>query len=500
MMSKKWLAGSAIPAGLVVLVAFVFFFSWQNDETRFIKAVQDGDVNTVGAMLSRNSELAGSELRYGGKGGTISVLYIAISNDHREIVKLLVSHVDPKRYCDALWFAHNTEMVGLLIEQGIDVNGRGVNGETVLHSRASMDNAVMAEFVINHGADVNARDNRGLTPLHHAAQEGCLNAAKLLVSKGADLTAKSKENKTPFDYAVFPVWDEDACRVEQKRIHRCKEVAAYLLECGSPCAIFDLAWLGDMKRMAEMLKTDPALVNAQANGESVLFSAIRGGNAEVVEYLLTHSAQLKVTGRFRQSPLQLAAYMGYADVARVLLNHGANVNEKGPWGETALHWAAVNGNTEVAALLLERGADPNSRTSSHTFELNVRAENSDPVEREIKWFQTLEYQRRSENVQVALPARMAFTKDDMPIHAATYWNHVDIVRLLIDNGADINRANCWGATPLHYAVVCRYHDIVKVLLDNGADPKAKTHSGMMPVDIARKVKDEDLTNLLTDRK
>jgi ankyrin repeat protein len=498
--ARKWFVTSVVLVGAALLAAGGFLSFRRDDEARFIRAVQDGDVKTVIAMLSKNNGLV--EVRQRQKAGSEPVLCIALRRGRNEIVRLLLSHgASPKSCPRVLWHATDAGIAELLIEYGADVNWQDENNSvpTALHFFAAVDNTELVELLIKHGADVNVIDKAGETPLHEAAREGRLNAAKLLLSKGAELNARSKKNKTPFDCAVFPVWEEDAYRLEQTRIRRCKEVASYLLECGSSYTIFDIAWLGDLERLAKTIKSDSSLVNGRANGEPLLFAAVRGGNAKVVEYLVAHGASLKVTGRFQQSPLQLAAYMGYTDIARVLLNNKADVDERGPWGETALHWAAVRGNIDVAALLLERGADATSRTFRHTVDLNVGTRiDADPVERELRWFQTQEKQRANPLLQVMVPPRLAFTKGDTALHAAAYWNHADVVRLLIGSGADINNTNCWGATPLHYAVVCCYHDIAKLLLDNGADPKTQTYE-LTPIEIALKVKDKKLVKLLTDR-
>jgi ankyrin repeat protein len=492
--------------GVVVTATTAFFTFWPSAKTRFIRAVQDGDVDTVRAMLSRNSSFAQVEQR--DKAGSEPVLYVAIGRGHKDIVRLLLSHgASAEDHPRALRYAQDSETIELLIEHGADVNWRDENNSTptALHLFAAMGNAELTELVIDHGGDLDAKNSQGLTPLHSAAQEGCLNTAKLLVSRGADINARSRGNKTPFDYAVRPVWDEEAYRLQHERIRRCKEVATYLLTCGLPCTVFDLAWLGDMERMTEMIKSTPSLVNGRSNAESLLFSAIRGGNPDIVTYLLAHGALLKVAGRFQQTPLQVAAYIGHTDVARVLVNHGADIDERGPWGETALHWAAVRGHTDVAALLLERGADVNTQTSSHVVDLNVQMNVSrDPVERELRCFEIHEKQETANRLGIGLQVmglpRGAFTEGDTAIHAATYWNHADIVKLLIGNGADINKTNHWGATPLHYAVVCRYYDIAQMLLNNGADYRAKTPQGLTPVELARKVKDKKLLDLLNDRK
>jgi ankyrin repeat protein len=461
----------------------------------------------VQELLEKNSDLARSKID-NKKGIITPALYLALSMGHNEIVKLLLFHgASPKDYPRALRYANDPEMAKLLIEHGAEVNWRDGNNSalTALHFFASNGNAKVAELLIDHGAEVDVKNGRGQTPLHLAAQEGRLNTVKLLISRGADVNAKSKENKTPFDYSVFPVWNEDAYHVESGRINRCKEVAAFLLDYEPAYTISNIAWLGDMEHLAEMITNDPAVVNLPANGEFSLFAAIRGNNPEAVEYLLTHGAQPDATGRFKQSPLQLAAYIGYVDIAKTILNHGAEVDKKGNWGETALHWAAVKGNADIASLLLEHGANPNCVTSGYTIDLNLWInKDTDPMEFEFRRFDMeqaiLRAKRTNRSIQVASPPKLAFTKNDTPLHAACYWNHIDIVKLLIENGADINAVNAWNITPLLYAVVCRYHDIVQELLDNGADPQAKAHNDKTAVGIADLFKDSKLVNLLNDQK
>jgi len=490
-----------IAIAIISLAVAVYLVSGKDSRDRFIRAVAEGDIKTVRELLKEDETLAQTQLHHRKAGTFRPVIQIAVSRGHQDVAKLLLSYdIDVRQISPALRLADSPPMAELLIAHGANVNWRSANGSTAMHFFAAVDNLEMMEFLVDNGAIVNVTDRSGQTPLHKAAREGRLNAAKLLVSEGADISAKSEEGKTPFDYAAMPVWNEDAYRLQQRRIDRCKEVAAYLLSCGSTATVFDLAWLGDMERFRAVIKSNPSLVNERAHEEPLLFAAIRGGSADVVEYLLTHGAKLRVTSRHQQSPLRLAAYMGHTDVARILLDHGVDVDEKGQWGETALHWAAVKDNAEVAALLLEKGADADSQTSGHVVDLNVRAHDADPVERELSWFRTRERQRRSRYLQVAVPPRLAFTTGDTPIHAATYWNHADVVRLLIANGADISSTNRWRETPLHYAVACRYHNIAERLLKSGADPKAKTHEGMTPVDIAGKVKDKRLITMLSDRK
>jgi hypothetical protein len=63
-------------------------------------------------------------------------------------------------------------------------------------------------------------------------------------------------------------------------------------------------------------------------------------------------------------------------------------------------------------------------------------------------------------------------KDDAdgrtPLEHATKTNNVDAIKFLISNGADVNKANSYGRTPLDYAIKKNNVDMIKFLISNGA--------------------------------
>jgi ankyrin repeat protein len=63
--------------------------------------------------------------------------------------------------------------------------------------------------------------------------------------------------------------------------------------------------------------------------------------------------------------------------------------------------------------------------------------------------------------------------------------NLDVVKYLVEKGADVKAANNYGNTPLHLAADNCNLDIVKYLLEKGADVKAANKVGNTPLHLAR---------------
>jgi uncharacterized protein len=84
-----------------------------------------------------------------------------------------------------------------------------------------------------------------------------------------------------------------------------------------------------------------------------------------------------------------------------------------------------------------------------------------------------------------------------PIHGAARTNRLEVIKLLLDNKADINIPTTSGKeTPLHYAARFNNPDIVKFLLEKGAVKDAKDASGNTPLDAAKKENADKVIPLL----
>jgi len=82
---------------------------------------------------------------------------------------------------------------------------------------------------------------------------------------------------------------------------------------------------------------------------------------------------------------------------------------------------------------------------------------------------------------------------------AVYKNYKDIVKLLLNKGANPNIQDRVGNTALMFAVNKGYKDIVKLLLNKGADPNLQTEYGNTALIWATKRTNKDIVKLLLNK-
>lgn len=105
-------------------------------------------------------------------------------------------------------------------------------------------------------------------------------------------------------------------------------------------------------------------------------------------------------------------------------------------GKNSLHVAAENGFVDIVQVLLDNGAAIDSVASSSQGTAIIFASAND---------------------------------------------RLDIVKLLIKYGANVNASNCYGNTSLHEAARLGYVEVIRLLIECGADVKAQNHKGSTPV-------------------
>lgn len=144
-----------------------------------------------------------------------------------------------------------------------------------------------------------------------------------------------------------------------------KEVVSVLLAAKTDLDIFEAAATGQTARVESLVKQDRLLVNAFAvDGFYPLGLAVFFKQPETVKVLLAAGADVNAQARnaMKVRPIHAAAATAQLEAARMLIERGADVNARQQAGFTPLHEAAATGQAEFARLLLDHGADVNAKT------------------------------------------------------------------------------------------------------------------------------------------
>lgn len=183
------------------------------------------------------------------------------------------------------------------------------------------------------------------------------------------------------------------------------------------------------------------------------------------------SGVLQYLGEIKSaSRLFYASLLGLRDVVEELIKHvGVDVDSVDEFGRTALLAAAHNGRHDVLQYLLDMNADVN-KSSNEGRTLHV-ASNDDRVNIGILFQKDADWMTVNNSGWTAL-------------NAASYNNHVDVVKLLLKKGADWTITKKYGCTPLYAASYNGHDKVVRLLLEKGADWTTPNNDGRVPIDAA----------------
>lgn len=319
---------------------------------------------------------------------------------------------------------------------------------------------------------------------------------------------------------------------------------------------------GDLASVKEAIDAG-ADVNARGpDGLTPLMIASALGQAQAVALLLTAGADvLTADPRMGATAIHKAAQSGSADVIGILLDHGAFINQQSPvlgntalmdavlhkheavvrvlrrarttirnyWQQTALDIAKYDDLKAIAALIEERDEADEKHIASLSIISSVKAGNIE----EVKWLIA-----DGADFEVRVPITGTFDDDYTPLGLAVREGHAEIVRLLLDAGADPRRTIGLmrgsplhdaayfgkadhidiltsaakqgdtqieldaqgpynGLTALHDAVWHGYVDAVASLVRAGARRDLKTHSGLTPLSLATLYGYEPIVEMLS---
>jgi len=423
-------------------------------------AVMNGNKEAVRSLLQKKADVNAAQI-----DGT-TALHWAVRADDLETADLLIHaganvSVANREGVTPLQLAAtngNAAMIGKLIKAGANPNASlSKFGDTALMLAARTGKTDAVKVLLDNGAQVNAIETwGGTTPLMWAVSERHLDTVKLLIGSGANVNARSY-----FVPSAHGRGFEGAVPEAPKPNQAVEELAG-----GWLTPLMFAAREGDLEIARNLVAAGADLNAIAGDGKDALGMAIFNGQYELASFLIDNHVDVNHADAQRFTPLFWAVDRRNMELGtngfpwtvtvdplpliKKLLDAGANPNavvNNTPRGRnrnasprivfaSSLHRAAFAGDLELCKLLLSYHADPHAVSSDRESMLEAAA-------------------------GLAL----------IPGYQVNHPNaeRVELAKLLVSLGEDVNWADAYGITPLMAAANLGDTPLVQYLIDQGAD-------------------------------
>jgi ankyrin repeat protein len=391
------------------------------------------------------------------------------------------------------WAVYDSDVaeVKRLIDAGADVSLANDYGATAMSLAAEAAEVEILKLLLDAGANPDSPNADGMTALMLVARTGDVEAARLLLDHGATLEAREG-----FGGQSALMWAS---------ARRHPELIEFLLSRGA--AVDQRSAVRDYQRHVQAEGRPKSL---DTGGFTPLLYAARENCLECVHVLLANGADIDLPDPDGVSPLHVAIMNANWDLAKHFIEAGANVDQWDIYGEAPLYTAVGSytrkdggrasidppNETEgltIVKMLLERGADPNMqlffRPANVRGATNTRG--STPL---IRAANNADLEMVKLLLANGADATVYMADRQTPIHAvlagrASEKQALELISVLYEAGTDVNvvalvvhMEEVRGGSALHYAVRKRYKEVIRLLASYRIDMDLKDQDGLTALD------------------
>lgn len=511
--------------------------TYKEGHTPLLVAAQDGNDKMVEKLAA-----LGADIHHADHEGRNSLCH-AVAGGHLSTVRLLLRlgidtrDAQTSRFAMQDWAAIDddraADMLRLLVENGIDIDARDKDGDTVLHNAADNAQAERIGLLLALGADANAQDSAGnraidrLTNSYYFTLGDASDCLHRLLRHGADPDMSPHPDVTDGPIHIMARYGHNAS-ITLLLQHKAR---IDMVENGPHQRTAFLMAAAHGQRATVMLlhRHGANTGKTDANGANALHLAAESGNALTFDYLREHT-NLSIAARddIGRTPLHYACAKEKQNIVEKLIRDGAPLDAYDHHGLTPLHLAMQEGSDDVIAsfadaapadfdwnhttrngektalhfalqrglyrqlrLLLAAGADPTvSVGAEKNTVLHAAMEHNDFTLAEIL---------TAYMVEKDIGIHTLKNKDGMnPVHYAAMIDNGWCAHHMVLHGADATVRDGRGDTALHTAVRFASKAAARQLAESAPECLyLRNKAGETPVDIALRTQNADILAVLT---
>jgi ankyrin repeat protein len=355
----------------------------------------------------------------------------------------------------------------ILANDSNSIHKRKKNGFTLLQQAVRNGQMNIVKLLLDHGADVHKRvkNKYGSTPLMLAAFYGYNDIVDLLIEKGANVNATAGEGKVIRSALTMAAW----------RNH--KETLKLLVKHGAKVNIFaegkllsnplnGSVYMGRIEMVKLLLSFGADINHIDNSGKTALFYAVINQHKDLVKLLLDHHADIRHIDKRNNTPLHMIYFWRrndrhQKDILNMLIQKGGDINALNVNKSTALHYAAFNRLDGIVPILLAHGAEIHHMDNMNNTPLMIahnRGANS--VKQNLLSIHNAVAQQKRSQLETLIkkyPQLINACDFDFktPLHIAVEKNNLQIARLLIASGSDIDAVSRFNSIQLVHGVVAK---------------------------------------------
>lgn len=466
-----------------------------DDQTALGVACVSGHGKVIKFLIRASSQTLSQNPEFSGKLFTKAVQrgsFTACQALLEVLPKLLDHYADDCPVLVRATATNKVALVELLASYGAAVDARwatDLEEGTALYYASKRGSKPMVECLLQLGADPKLSFYEGLTPIFIASKHRHTEVVQLLVNNEVDVNALTTDKWGPLQiaYRSAPIIrillkanaeidyvSQSGTALSLASRYNYIEVVKILLECGAGVDI-------------------PTPESRWSYSDTPLIIASDGGNAEIVKLLLEAGANTNYRNALTNFALQCAVQN--EECMKALLEYGPLLDIVDRNGDTALH--CVEERTPVSAVkrLMNAGANPEIVNNNGFTPVSMSILRSNL--RVMKYF-----------ISKQVKLDIISGTDGGPLHLAC-MESLEYVKPLIDAGANVNLCDieCAG-TPLHMLCLRRIYSpdqeeemkqIIQLLIEAGAEVNKKGGKCGYPLHAACLVRAPDTIRFLLDK-